>query len=126
MSDEEGVNALLCDFAEYYGIYDLKSLPGRYAATLAAGLRSCSRSYQHAIGTKASLTEGLLSMIYDVLIAILIGLSGKKNRKKAAFISHDVMYGKAKSEQYDAYEEEDELLNELKRRQCRGGIYGRK
>ena len=36
-------DALICDFAETYHIYDFRQLPPAYAATLAAGLREDSR-----------------------------------------------------------------------------------
>lgn len=36
-------DALICDFAETYHIYDYRQLKPSYAATLAAGLREDSR-----------------------------------------------------------------------------------
>ena len=36
-------NALICDFAETYNIYDYRSLPVKLAATYSAGLRENSR-----------------------------------------------------------------------------------
>lgn len=36
-------DALICDFAEVYNIYDIYGLPVEYAATLANGLRDDSR-----------------------------------------------------------------------------------
>jgi hypothetical protein len=36
-------DALICDFAEYYNIYDYRQLRPSYVATLAAGLREGSR-----------------------------------------------------------------------------------
>lgn len=36
-------DALICDFAEYYHVYNYRQLTPSYAATLAAGLREGSR-----------------------------------------------------------------------------------
>lgn len=36
-------DALMCDFAEYYHVYNYRQLKPSYAATLAAGLREGSR-----------------------------------------------------------------------------------
>lgn len=61
-------DALICDFAETYQIYDYRSLPLRLVATLAAGLRENSRI--KSAGAKASVTNTLLAMIADQLTAI--------------------------------------------------------
>ena len=62
--DEE---ALICDFAETYHIYNWRALPVRMAATLAAGLRENSRIKRKARGETASQETILLAMITDRL-----------------------------------------------------------
>lgn len=61
-------NALICDFAEVYNIYDYRSLPVRLAATLAAGLREDSRIRMKLRGEKINYRESLLAMTYDILL----------------------------------------------------------
>lgn len=61
-------DALICDLAETYHIYDYRSLPLRLVATLAAGLRENSRV--KTTGAKASTTNTLLAMIADHLMAL--------------------------------------------------------
>ena len=61
-------DALICDFAETYQIYDYRSLPLRLVATLAAGLRENSRV--KSAGANASVTNTLLAIIADQLTAI--------------------------------------------------------
>lgn len=58
-------NALICDFAETYHIYDWRSLPARYAATLAAGLRPDARIMLKMSGLNASADTMLLATIAD-------------------------------------------------------------
>lgn len=57
--------ALICDFAETYHIYDWRSLPARYAAILACGLRPDSRIMLKISGTTAPINTMLLATIAD-------------------------------------------------------------
>lgn len=61
-TDEE---ALICDFAETYHIYDYRALPLRLAAIYANGLRPNARIMMKLAGTKAPAETLLLSMIAD-------------------------------------------------------------
>ena len=58
-------DALICDFAETYHIYDFWSLPVVYVATLAAGLRENSRIKQKASGLSVDINTILLAHIAD-------------------------------------------------------------
>ena len=61
-------NALICDFAETYNIYDYRSLPVKLAATYSAGLRENSRSKMKLRGdTLGDSDRSLMAMIYDAL-----------------------------------------------------------
>lgn len=59
--------ALICDFAETYGIYDFRALPVSTLATLAVGLRDDSRIKMHMHGAKISRLETLLAAAVDRL-----------------------------------------------------------
>lgn len=63
-------DALICDFAETYHIYDYRSLPLRLVATLAAGLRDTSRIAMNTTEAKASTTNTILAIIADHLGAV--------------------------------------------------------
>ena len=63
-------NALICDFAETYHIYDYRSLPLRLVATLAAGLRDTSRIAMSTTEAKASTENTILAIIADHLGSI--------------------------------------------------------
>lgn len=58
-------DALTCDFAETYHIYEWRQLPARYAATLAAGLKPDSRIKLKISGNRWPMQIMLLSAIAD-------------------------------------------------------------
>ena len=58
-------DALACDFAETYHIYDFRQLPATRAAVLACGLRDNSRIKMKLSGVKLPLDTMILAMIYD-------------------------------------------------------------
>ena len=59
---------LTCDLAEYYHIYDRRSVPCRLLGTLAVGLRAESRIGMIREGIKASPETIMLVKIFDVLM----------------------------------------------------------
>lgn len=73
-------DALVCDFAEYYHIYDLDSVKVRLAATLACGLPAESRTIRQLSGQKHSLDTMLLAGILDAFQTMTY-LYRKKNFK---------------------------------------------
>lgn len=60
-------DALVCDLAETYGIYDLRALPVSTLATLAVGLRDNSRIKMRLAGVKVSRAEMFLAAAVDRL-----------------------------------------------------------
>lgn len=58
-------DALLCDFAETYHVYDLGSLPVKTVAALAFGLREDSRIKMIMAGLKVPVNQMLLAHIAD-------------------------------------------------------------
>jgi hypothetical protein len=58
-------DALICDFAETYHIYDMKQFPVEYVATLAIGLKADSRIQMKAAGLKVDLKTLLLAHVVD-------------------------------------------------------------
>lgn len=59
--------ALTCDLAETYGIFDLRALPVSTLATLAVGLREDSRIKRKLLGNQITMTEMLLAAVFDKL-----------------------------------------------------------
>ena len=58
-------SALICDMAETYHIYDIRSVPLPYLATLASGLGMDSRIKLKEYGLKAPWTTAMLAMYID-------------------------------------------------------------
>lgn len=66
-------DALICDLAETYHIFDYKLLPPKTVATLAAGLRDNSRIKLRAAGVPVALDTILLASIADRLDSLRYG-----------------------------------------------------
>ena len=75
--DEE---ALTCDFAETYHIYDYKRLPLIMVASLAVGLRDNSRIKMQMTGAQASTEIMLMAGIIDRL-SLLVWFQTKDGEK---------------------------------------------
>lgn len=58
-------DALICDMAETYHIYDMKTFDAQYIATLAVGLRNDSRIKLKAAGLSIDMSTLLLARIAD-------------------------------------------------------------
>lgn len=75
---------MICDLAEYYGIYDYEKMPPLYIATLACGLRDGSRVVSALTGNPHSLRVMLEAGILDTvkLIAWMNSEDGVKKRNR--------------------------------------------
>lgn len=58
-------DALICDMAETYHIYNVRDFPCDYVATLANGLRDNSRIKMKAAGLRVELNTLLLAHVVD-------------------------------------------------------------
>ncbi len=95
-------DALICDLAETYQIYDYKSLPARLVATLSVGLRDDSRIKLKMSDEKLSLRDFLLASIMDRL-SLLVWFQTKDgqegNNRPAMMV--DALLGKTYSDESD-------------------------
>lgn len=64
-------NALICDFAETYNLYDFKLLPPEKVAVLAIGLRDDSRIKMKKAGLKQPINTLLLAAAVDRLSVLV-------------------------------------------------------
>lgn len=112
-------DALICDFAEVYHIYDYRKLPLRYAAVLACGLREDSRIKMAVSGASVS-TDMLMKAIMADALNLLVWSKTKdaqKNRNRPKSIVDMVTQKKTSDlEAFRTVEEFEqrrrELLNE--------------
>ena len=77
-------DALICDFAETYQIYDYRALPIGLAAVLASGMGDDSRVKKKISKNKADTNTMLLAVIADRLgtIAWMLSEDGRKGDNK--------------------------------------------
>lgn len=97
-------NALICDFAETYHIYDLESLPVITVAILACGLGEESRIMKKIGGTNVSPQMLLLAHAVDRL-SILVWQrtkDGAKNRNRPASIVDQLLNSAKPKRQHKA------------------------
>ena len=112
-------DALICDFAETYHIYDLYQHPCEYVAVLAAGLRSDSRIMVKLSGLR--LTPELFTMC-DIADSLRIlrwwkTKDGQKGRNMPRMLL-DVFSGETKKEENEGlrgFRSGEDFLREWKR-----------
>lgn len=77
-------DAVVCDLAEYYGVYDYKGLPLMTAATLVFGLREESRIKQLIAKVPINTQQMILASILDRVSLLLWAQTedGRHNRNK--------------------------------------------
>lgn len=90
-------DALICDFAETYHIYDYKKLPILTAATLAVGLKDNSRIKMQINGSKVELNTLLAAAMVDRLsfLAWAKTKDGEQNKNRPTSIV-EALTGKEK------------------------------
>ena len=86
-------NALICDFAETYHIYNYRSLPVSLAAILCVGLRDDSRIKMKIAGSKVPFSTLILGMISDQLGHLIWSMSedGRRGQNRPQRII-DILY----------------------------------
>ena len=110
-------DALICDFAEYYHIYDYKSLGVSQAAILACGLPDFCRIKRQMANQKIDLQTALLALIYDDVNLLLWRQtkSGQKGRNKPKSIYSALTDDRQKDiEIFDTPEEFERRLARIK------------
>ena len=106
--DEE---ALICDLAETYGIFNMESLPVQTVATLSIGLRGDSRIKLAAAGRKLGTTDALLATIADYLAMIFWTKTkdGQKGRNRPKSIREALENGNKKDNEIVGFESVEEF-----------------
>lgn len=103
IADED---ALICDFAETYGIYDYRKLPLRMAAIFASGLRDNSRIKIKMSGMNASPELILNAAIADRvgLLAWMQSEDGMKNRNRPESILGAILHQPREESSVETFE----------------------
>lgn len=109
-------DALTCDFAQYYKIYDLDRLDIEKLAILAKGLPSKARIYRSLSGQDTDLDRLILAGIFDRLNLLLFAFAGKKGDKAPESLVNKMMGNEEEEEAkslYSSGEEFEKKRNEL-------------
>lgn len=96
---------IVCDFAETYGILNLKGLPPVLVATLFLGLRDNSRSKMKLSGQKITLEESLLAISADHLAFLAWSKteSARENRNRPQSI-FQALRGLEEEREYEVFD----------------------
>lgn len=102
--------ALICDFAETYGVYDYRTLPLKTAAALAAGLSIDSRIKRKMSGTKISTDTALLALIADGVHHLIWMLASNSDSLQKPASIYEALTGQKKSGEVAGFDSGDEFL----------------
>lgn len=106
--------AVICDLAEVYGVFDHRALPVSLLATLCVGLRDDSRIKRKLSGMKLTRTEMLLAAGVD-RISILLWLNsedGRKGENRPASILDVLMGETTEDKQTEGFDTAEEFEDE--------------
>lgn len=102
----EDSDALECDLAETYGLFDLQSIPLRKLATLAYGLRDNSRIKQKISGLNVEVNTLMLAFAVDRLSWLVWSKTkdGQKGRNMPESVANILLHGDSApdSKRFDA------------------------
>lgn len=107
-------DALICDLAETYNIYDYRSLPLQSVATFSAGLRDNSRIKMKAADISAEQNTIFLAAIVDGIESLKYGLLGSKGAKRPESVVAALL-GKEKKTGVKGFRTPEEFETELRR-----------
>lgn len=78
---------MICDLAQYYGIYSYRQLPARTVAVFVKGLPLDSRIMRKLDGRKCSMQELLTAQLIDSVNALAYMLSDKSGNAPERIVS---------------------------------------
>lgn len=99
-------DALICDLAETYHVFDMWALPVPLLATLASGLRDQSRIKMQIAGLTYLPMEFVLPQIYDAMVALF---ADKKARKRDKRLTDAMTKPQRKEEQLEGFDTAEEF-----------------
>lgn len=109
-------DALVCDFAETYHIYDMRSFPGDYIATLALGLRESSRIKMKLNGVNIDAKTLLLAHIADnTAINVYLKTEDAKRRRNRPQSLLKILTQTDQKQEAKTFRSGDDFMNEWRR-----------
>ena len=107
-------DAVVCDLAETYHVFDYQALPVPLLAALVFGLRPDSRYRQELNGINPTSSHVLLANIADTLMLISAGLGGAK-LKDEDFWTNSVIAREEKKKEVRGFNSGQDFMNEWRR-----------
>ncbi len=109
-------DALLCDMAETYHIFNIYEMPALYIATLAKGLRDDSRIKMAISGLKVDIKALLLAHIADntAITMWFHSEDGQKNQNRPPSMLKAIQGVKTEEPGFDSGEEFDKEWRKLR------------
>lgn len=108
-------DALYCDLAETYGLYDWGSLSVFQLASLSCGLRDDSRIKMRLRGDKIPYDQFLLAYIADRMTQILWVLSANDSSDKPYSLLSELYADKIEKNGFESFEAFEEARMEFMR-----------
>ena len=110
-------DALACDLAETYGIFDYRALPASLLATLSVGLRDNSRIKMKLSGIRATRSEILIAAAVDRLSMMLWMITSESGGSKPPSVLKAILGEQIEDNggEVDAYETPDDFEAEWER-----------
>lgn len=93
-------DALTCDMAETYGVFDIKRLPASLAATLAVGLRDDSRVKR----AKSERTVDDQTMMLAIIVDLLRGVDDPANETSMRGYYLSINRQKEQEQEHEVFE----------------------
>ena len=109
-------NALMCDLAETYGIYNYRQLPPTLVAVFSLGLRNDSRIKMKLSGQTVPLDTMLLAAIADRLSTLVWFQTkdGQKGRNRPTMLTN-LLLKKKQENDVEAFRSGEEFEKERRR-----------
>lgn len=102
-------NALICDLAETYHIYDYRSLPVSLVATLSVGLRADSRIMMKISHNNLTIDQSLTALLLDSLNYLRYELGGNKRANKPKSV-YQMLSGTNKTSNYISFKSGSDFM----------------
>lgn len=111
-------NALICDLAETYHIYDYKSLPLHMVGIFACGLRPDSRIGMRISNSKLTTDQTILALIADNTRALawLNSADGAKGVNRPKSLIAALLDGQTEERDIETFESGQDFDDEWRRR----------
>lgn len=106
--------ALICDFAETYGVYDYRALPLKTAAALAAGLSIDSRVKRKMSGAKISTETALLALLVDGVNQLIWMLASNHDSIQRPNSIYEALTGYRNSGEVAGFDSGEDFLRKWK------------